>query len=124
MKLHAMIAGALLLATTTLGQTNNEIAKVKQAIEFQSDKTNQEFFFLLPENITVQNVQDAYIDYGTYFTYSFEADNHVLHLNLTNGTNEEKFFVHRMLAAMRIQFIEQDGNLHSIRDFSLNQIEQ
>lgn len=123
MKLRAMIVGALLLTATTFGQTTEETARSKSSSEFQSDKTVNTFVFWLPEHINQDMVDAAQEDYSEYFSVDFKEGRHELKVELKTGDATEKFYVHRMLAAMRVLYVEQDEVVHSIRDFSLNHIE-
>lgn len=123
MKLQAMLVGALMLASTTYGQTTNDTALTKSPSEFTADKQESKFVFELPETIDAQKVDEAMVDYKDYFIANFNGENNRLEIQLKTGSNQEKFYVHRMLTALNVLYVKQDGAVVSIREFSLKNIE-
>lgn len=106
-----VLQGALAQSETHL------IATVNSSERFDADKINNQFSFVLPSEITADDVKHQATYYTDYFKVKFDEKHHALTVIMNSRDEVNKKVMRRLFAGLQIEQMEYDGEIFSMDDF-------
>ncbi|HLW30313.1 MAG TPA: hypothetical protein VKX29_05605 [Brumimicrobium sp.] len=101
-----------------------QIANVEGSKDALNKSLSANFIeFVMPKDVTAENINKSAQFYTDYFTVEYNADNKVARVNLLNSDGTGRRVITRFLLSTGVRGVNFDGQDYSIMEFYTNFLE-
>lgn len=108
----------LLVSCTVNAQEPTETAVSQGADALMKSKTSGEYSFVLPSNLTNDDVAKSSKYYTHYFTVDFSEGTHEASVHMVNNDEKSRIVVTRFLSSCGVRFVKVGNSNLSLDEFS------
>ena len=98
-KILFTLIAILTLTATTFAQETKTIATAETKSELAKSKVSGEYSYVLPSNVTAEQVKKSSDYYTSYFTVGFDASSHTATLKMNNDERISRMVMGRFLSS-------------------------
>ena len=107
----------LFFCLTTFAQKNEVFTSTKGKNDLIQNKIDGNFAFILPDNITEEEVIRNSSFYKIYFSVTFDTKTHEAVLKMKSNDAKSRHIISRFLTSFGVTNIETDGSFYTIEGF-------
>jgi len=116
-KILFTLIAILTLTATTFAQEVNSIATAETKSELAKSKISGEYTYVLPSNVTAEQVKKNSGYYTSYFTVGFDASSHKATLKMNNDEPISRMVMGRFLSSCGVRNLKVGENTITLDKF-------
>lgn len=105
------------MSSSAFSQEASNIATTKGSKELAASKVNGNFIFVLPDNVTSDQVTKSAKYYTHYFSVDFDVDSHTVKVEMKDNTQKGRYVIARFLSSCGVRYLAVDSENLELYDF-------